>query len=434
MPDTITVTKEIPIIADYDVVICGGGPSGFIAAIAAARGGARTALIERYGFLGGMATAGLVAPISEFNFHGRRVIGGIPREFVEGLQKIGGAIEENPKGNISFDPEKYKIAAQRMVLESGVSLYLHSYLSGCIKSGESTTHVLIENKNGAEAIGGKYLIDCTGDADLAYRAGVPMQPVNGPLQPASLCFMLGGVDTKALPLAHHRLEGVNSHDAEIRRLLSEMSARTEIPVFGGPWYCSVVSEGLLLVNMTRAKADMTDNRQATRIECLLRENVHRFVELFRENIPAFRDAFLVSTAAQVGVRETRRIKGAHILSGEEYLGAINFSDSVARGCHSVDIHDSTTNGQRIERLNNAGFVPYRSLFAPGFSNLLVAGRAFSADEVASASVRVQASCMGLGQAAGAAAALCFSGGAKVSDVDIRKLREILIGYGAVLED
>ena len=129
--DFITQTKEVPVVGSYDVVVCGGGPAGLIAAIAAARGGARTALVERYGFLGGMATAGLVAPISVFNYNGRRIVGGIPWEFVERLSEIGGAEEEKPLGNITFSPEKYKLVAQRMLLEAGVTLYFHSYLTGC---------------------------------------------------------------------------------------------------------------------------------------------------------------------------------------------------------------------------------------------------------------------------------------------------------------
>ena len=124
--DFITQTKEVPVVGSYDVVVCGGGPAGLIAAIAAARGGARTALVERYGFLGGMATAGLVAPISVFNYNGRRIVGGIPWEFVERLSEIGGAEEEKPLGNITFSPEKYKLVAQRMLLEAGVTLYFHS--------------------------------------------------------------------------------------------------------------------------------------------------------------------------------------------------------------------------------------------------------------------------------------------------------------------
>lgn len=428
----ITQTTEIPVVAQYDVVVCGGGPAGFIAAIAAARGGARTALIERYGFLGGAATAGLVAPISVFNYNGRRIIDGLPWEFVERLIEIDGAREEKPLGNITFSPEKYKLIAQRMVLEAGVSLYLHSYLSGCKKVGNRLTHVMIENKNGTEAIAAEYFIDCTGDADLAFQSGVPMQTMHSALQPATLIFMLGGVDIDSLPMIRHSQQGVNYHDLDMKTILEEVGKKEKLPMYGGPWYCGVLDNGLVLINMTRTHANMADNREATHAECLLREDVNTFVTILKQHIPAFKNAFLAATAPQAGVRETRRIKGVYTLSGEEYIDARNFPDAIARGCHPVDIHASGSSNQRCEFLKDAAFIPYRCLIAPDFPNLLVGGRAFSADGVSSASVRVQASVMGLGQAAGVAAALCKQSGVDVSMVDTDKVREVLISYGANL--
>ena len=430
--DFITQTKEVPVVGAYDVAVCGGGPAGVIAAIAAARGGARTALVERYGFLGGMATAGLVAPISVFNYNGRRIIDGIPWEFVERLAEVGGAEEEKPLGNITFSPEKYKLIAQRMLLEAGVTLYFHSYLTGCRTEEGRITHIVVENKNGAEAIAARYFIDATGDADLAMRAGVPMQPAGGTLQPASLIFMLGGVDTDALLMLSHSQQGVNYHDLAIRETLERLRETQDVPLFGGPWYCGVLAKGVVLLNMTRTQVDMTDNREATAAECLLREHVQVFTELLRRHVPAFRNAALLATATQTGVRETRRIKGYHTLTGEEYLHAVDFPDAISRGCHPVDIHAASSTQQRCEFLKEAAFIPYRTLIAPDFPNLLVAGRSFSADAVASASVRVQASVMGLGQAAGAAAAQCVRTGTDVAEVDIEQLRKTLIEYGANL--
>lgn len=430
--EQITQTKEVPVIAQYDVVVCGGGPSGFIAAIAAARSGAKTALVERFGFLGGAATASLVAPISVFNYNGRRIIDGIPWEFIERLIEIEGAREEKPLGNITFSPEKYKLIAQRMVLEAGVSLYQNSYLSGCQKENNKLTHIFIENKNGTEAIAAHYFIDCTGDGDLAFHAGVPMQTMPAALQPATLIFMMGGVDTNALPMIRHSQQGVNYHDLNMKNILEEVAKQEKLPMYGGPWYCGVLDNGLVLLNMTRTQANMADNRQATHADCLLREDVFTFVRILKEHVPAFKDAYLVNTAPQTGVRETRRILGVHTLTGEEYLEGKNFPDAISRGCHPVDIHAAGSNNQRCEFLKDAAFVPYRSLIAPDFPNLLVGGRAFSADGVSSASVRVQASVMGLGQAAGVAAALCNQSGVEVSNVDIDQLREVLIRFGANL--
>ena len=436
--EKIKQEREIPVVGKYDVVVCGGGPGGIMAAIAAARGGAKTCLIERYGFLGGMATAGLVAPISVFNYNGRRIINGLPWEFVERLEQIGGAREEKPLGNITFSSEKYKLVAQRMLKEAGVDIYFHSYITGVgiDKNAGSNRieYVIIDNKNGAEAVAGKYFIDATGDSDLAAMAGVPMQPVKGQLQPASLIFMLSGVDTDALPMIRHSQQGVNYHDLMIRDLFTKLreEGTEDVPMFGGPWYCGILADGIVLVNMTRHFADMTDNRVAGEMECLLRENAHRYTELLRKYIPAFKNAELIATAPMTGIRETRRIKGAHTLTGEEYLEAIDFEDSVARGCHPVDIHSANSTNQRCQFMKDAGFVPYRSLYATEYPNMLVAGRNFSADEVASASVRVQASVMGLGQAAGTAAAMCVEGNTDVNGIDTDELRRRLVNMGANL--
>lgn len=437
--ESIKQERDIRVVGNYDVVVCGGGPGGIMAALAAARGGARTCLIERYGFLGGMATAGLVAPISVFNYNGRRIIDGLPWEFVERLTEIGGAREEKPLGNITFSPEKYKLIAQRMLKEAEVDIYFHSYITGIgtLKNDgpeKKIEYVIIDNKNGAEAIKGKYFIDATGDSDLASMAGVPMQPAKGELQPASLIFMLSGVDTDALPMIRHSQQGVNYHDLTIRDLFTKLreEGTEDVPMFGGPWYCGILADGIVLVNMTRHFADMTDNRVAGEMECLLRENAHKYTELLRKYIPAFKNAELIATAPMTGIRETRRILGAHTLTGEEYLEAIDFPDSVARGCHPVDIHSSNSTNQRCQFMKDAGYVPYRSLYATSYPNLLVAGRNFSADEVASASIRVQASVMGLGQAAGTAAAMASKKGIGVDKVNTDELRKRLKEIGANL--
>ena len=165
--DGTNVRQFAPLAGKYDVVVIGGGPAGFIAAISAARQGARTALVEKYGFLGGMATAGYVAPISVFAKDNELVIGGIPWEFVKRLESMGGAFIEWPKANIDFDIELYKLCCQRMVLEAGVELYMHSSLVGCEMDGKTVSSIIIENKNGLETLEAGRYIDCTGDADLA---------------------------------------------------------------------------------------------------------------------------------------------------------------------------------------------------------------------------------------------------------------------------
>lgn len=406
----------------YDVVVCGGGPAGFIAAIASARNGARTALVEQYGFLGGMATAGLVAPLSVFTYNGEKVIGGIPWEFCERLEQMGGGLMEKPLGNYAFEPELYKLCCQRMVLEAGVELYLHSYLSGCSCKDGHIGSIEIISKSGRETLCGKVFIDCTGDADLAYYAGVPMQPEDGkPLQPMSTYFVLSGVDTSSPRIhqaMHHNRQGVNCHCESIREELLAHREEWGIPEFGGPWFCTTLQPGVVTVNMTRTAADATRREDLTRAECELREQVFKMASVLKEHFPEFKDSFVSAVAVQAGVRETRRIRGAHTVSADEYVNAFHYPDSICRSAHPIDIHVARGASQNVTFLKVPAYVPYRALYADGFHNLLVAGRCISADKTAFASLRVQATCMGTGQAAGVAAALAAAAGVPVSDKDL----------------
>ena len=434
---SISVTKQVPVVGSYDVVVVGGGPAGVFAAIAAAREGVKVAIVEQYGFLGGMATAGLVMPLSVFTYQNKQVIGGIPWEFIARLEAMGGGYVERPLGNVAFDPELYKLCMQRMVIEAGIDMYMHSYLSGCVmgESG-SVAAVVFENKNGTEALEAKVFVDCTGDADLATMAGVPMQEQNGePLQPLSTYFVLAGVDTSS-PLVfeamHHNKQGENCHCLPIREYLLAHAEQLGIPEFGGPWFCTTLHEGCVAVNMTRTSGDACDNRDYTAAECRLREDVYRMADILRKNFKEFEHCYVSAVATQAGIRETRRIKGVHTMTAEEYISGYRYEDSISRGAHPIDIHATKGNKQSIHFLEQAAYVPYRAMVAEDYPNLLVAGRAISADRKAFASMRVQASCMGTGQAAGVAAAMCAAAGCDVLSVDTEVLIAKLKQLGAAL--
>ncbi len=436
IPTKIRIDREAPVVGNYDVVVCGGGPAGFIAAVAAAREGAKTAIIEQYGFFGGMATAGFVNPISVFSYNGKQVTGGLPWEFVNQLKNVGGAEIESPLANVAFEPEHYKLVAQRMVLDAGVDIYMHSFISGCIREGERVTHVFIDNKNGTEVLGAKVFIDATGDADLAYKAGVPMlEPEGRPLQPLSSYFIMGGVnlDTPMMQEAvHHNRQGVNCHCLPVREKLLARKEELNIPEFGGPWFCPTMRPGVITVNITRTSGNACNNREFSRAECRLREDAFKMAAILRDNVDEFRDSYLLAVSTQAGVRETRRIKGVHILSGDEYMNAVHFPDSVARGAHPIDIHVANGEKQNIQFLKQAAYIPYRSMIADGFPNLIVAGRCISADKTAFASIRVQSSCMDMGQAAGVAAAQCAALGVDVQNADIDKLTSRLREIGSCI--
>ena len=431
MKSSVLITKNAPIVGEYDVVVCGGGPAGFIAAIAAARNGARTALVERYGFLGGMATMGYVNPVSVFTYNDSQVVGGIPWEFVQKLENMGGGFIEKPLGNVAFEQEHYKLLAQRMTLESGVDLYMHSYLSGCVMDGSRIAQIVIENKNGTEALSSKVFIDCTGDGDLAALAAVEMQPDEGaPLQPLSSYFILGGVDLDTPMMQEairHNKQGENCHCLPVREKLLDRKEELGIPEFGGPWFCRTGQDGVVTVNMTRTAGNAIDNRDFVRAECVLREDAFRMAALLKDNFDEFKDSYLIAVSVQGGIRETRRIKGVHTITADEYVTAYHYHDSIARGAHPIDIHVASGPAQNITFLKTPAYVPYRALIAPTHSNLIVAGRCLSADKKAFASLRVQASCMDMGQAAGTAAAMAAGSGLPVQEVNtellVAKLRE-----------
>lgn len=432
MTASIRFEQSLPVRICYDIVVCGGGPAGYVAAIASARLGARTALVEQLGFLGGLATAGLVAPVSEFNKNGRRIIGGIPWEIMERLAAMGGADLTYPIGNVPYDPETYKLVIQQAVIEAGVDIYLDTALTGCAMKDDRITHVCVSGKLGAFALGGKVFIDCTGDALLCRHAGVPFQPVpeDADCQPATLCFRLGGVDTDHLEKIHLREANTRYFNSRVKEILG--ACGEDVPNFGGPWFCWAMRDGVVNVNMTRAQVSLTDPLAAAQMSCQLRIDAHRFTVLLRKYVPEFANCWLMETAALAGWRESFRIRGAHVLSGGELLSSERFDDTIAASAHPVDIHLAGSSGQKVTFLDREGFIPYRALYAQDFPNLLAAGRCISADRAAFASVRVQAPCMATGQAAGTAAALCCQSGKSVSEIPIPALLDTLRANGAIV--
>ena len=420
---TFRYEKDIPVAGHYDVVICGGGPAGIGAAVAAAERGAKTLLVERFGFLGGMATAGYVAPMSEFSCHGVRVTGGLPWRFFTELEAAGGALLEEPRGNVAFDPEKYKLVARRMVARSGCECLMNTCLADCVMAGDIIRGVVVVNKSGMSLIEGDYFIDATGDADLAHFAKVPMQQQTRDRQPGTLCFCLAGVDTSTERMKIVHQNGKFNKAGFVREILLSLRERgVDVPLFGGPWFCTTLHNGCVTVNITRAAMDATDSSDYQRAETRMREDAFKLVELLKSHVPEFANCFISSTATVAGIRESRRIKGLHTMTGEEYLRAVHYPDAVARACHPVDIHLPGNEGQLVTFPEEAGYIPYRSMIAANRPNLIVAGRCISADAEAFAAIRVQAPCMELGQAAGIAAALCLQAGKlPVQQLDHEKL-------------
>lgn len=434
---TVSITKKVPVVGKYDVIVCGAGSAGWIAAVTAARLGCKTALVERFGFFGGTATAGLVVPISGFFLNGHQVVGGIPFEFVKRMETAGSAIFEMPRGRISYDPEVYKLISQQMILEAGVDVYSNSYLSDCVTVNGRVTTVVIENKNGSEALAADCFIDATGDGDLCRMAGVDFLPSDrSALQPMSLCFVIDGVDISTELLKnciHHNGKTGPSCNRVIRDCLSEAYEAGDIPQFGGPWFVTTVNGDALAVNVTRVGADACDNRSLRDAEFKLREDMFIIFEKLKNTYSEFKNGKIVSSAFQAGVRETNHIAGYYTLTGEDILQGAMFNDSIALCAHPIDIHSTRDAKQKLKRLNIPGQIPYRSMISPKSDNIICAGRCISADRVAYATVRVQATAMALGQAAGVAARVACNRDICVPDVPNEELLNSLHAVGGITE-
>lgn len=426
--------KKIPVLREADVVVAGGGPAGLMAAVACARNKARTVLVERYGFLGGMATAGLVGPFSGFAIGGERIVGGIPWEFVSRIEEKKGALVIQGTESVAFDPEVVKIVAQRMLEEEKCDILLHSLVVGAVKENREIKSVIVENKSGRQAILGKVIIDATGDADIAHFCNAEYEK-SSEFQPMSLCFRMGSVDTENLSdlfLGADRKRSPKGVNLQVREKMVEAYRKGELPLFGGPWilYGSTVREGEVSLNVTRVPGDATDAFEITRAELKAREDMHSIAEFLKENFAAFRSSFIIDSATQIGVRETRRIIGEYILTAEDILNCVNFPDSIARGCHSIDIHSPESEDQKLVRLKNWYLIPYRCMIPKKVENLIVTGRVISATREAFASVRVQGTCMALGQAAGTAAALCLRQKTTPRGLNVKLLQDKLKCQGA----
>ncbi len=419
---------------EYDVVVCGGGPSGIMAAAAAAQNGAKTALIERYAFMGGLSTAGLVAPISEFRKNDKQIIGGLPWLFVEKLAEMDGADLSYPNGNTPFDSEVYKLCAQRFLSERGVTVFLNTTLIGCETEKQKIVAVRCQHFTGEFILKAKSFVDATGDAMLCFYAGVPfLQQEIEKVQPASLCLKLGNVDTEHLEKTRFREHNTKYSNQRVREMFEKVKEKGEdVPQFGGPWFHIDVREGVVYVNMTRSAVNLENPIKCSEMECILRENAFRLVQLLKENIEEFKNCYIISTGTQAGYRETRRVQGKYVLTGEDILQKVYFKDTIAKSAHPIDIHCAQGTKQNVAFLQEAGCIPFRSLYTEEFSNLLVAGRCISADKSAFASVRVQAPVMAMGQAAGTAAALCVRKDLNVGALPFEDLKAVLLEQGAIL--
>ncbi len=430
-------SKQIPMIAEPDVLVCGAGLAGIGAAVAAARTGAHTMVVERNGFAGGFFTAIVGSAFDGFADErtGTPVVGGLVFEMLERMGVIqpgqGPQLRYNVNGDLSFvemhperviprcDPERFKRAADAILLAAGIRILYHTQVADAIVRDGRIEAVIASNKAGLIAIRPRIVIDCTGDGDVVAWAGAPNEKAES-LQPMSLHFRIAYLEP--------------SFDLRRRcaAVLQAAHARGALGLYGGP-YPATFSGRDVYFNATRTPGDNTNPEDWTRAEVQGRRDAWTMFELWQHELPEFANAYFMTSGPVAGARESRRIVGDYVLTGDDVRQGRRHDDVIVLGAWRLDRHPADQPGYHPIPWTPPYDIPYRTLLPRGVDNLLVAGRCHSATSEALASSRVTATAMGMGQAAGTAAAMAVAAGCTPHGVDVSSLQARLRADGAILE-
>lgn len=455
--ETTLFSRQVP-VEKTEVLVIGAGPAGLASAIASARRGAKTTLVENSGSLGGMATIGLIGPfMSCYSVDGEdQIVKGIFDEVVRKMEERGGAIHPSHIPAASpyssfilrghdhvtpFEPNVLKMVAFEMCEEAEVKLKLHTrFLDTTTTSSNGEFQIkeaVVANKSGIQAIRAERFIDCTGDGDVAASSGVPMgkgREKDKKMQPCSLFFRIGNVDSQKLITFVRKNFAVGERFSQklIKKARKEMNY--SVPKNWAGLYQTVKSD-VWGVNHTRIQdVDGTNSDDLTRAHIEGLRQVFEALEFLRRYVPGCENVELNAVAEQIGVRETRRIRGEYVLTVDDVLSCTPFDDCVVAYGYPVDIHPPT-GSLGVEFTLPQGHhyeVPYRCLLPLKVENLLVAGRCVSATHEALGAIRVMPCCFGMGEAAGAAAALSLKEKVLPKKLDYKLLQKSLVEKGAYI--
>ena len=425
-------SKTLPTLWTADVIVVGSGSAGATAAIAAARAGADTVLVERFGYMGGTSTQvldtfyGFYTPGSV----AYKVVGGIPDDVVARLKERNAAFERpNSYGagtGITYDPMLLRLVWERLALEAGVRLLYHSFCTDVVKEGNRITGIIVDGKRGLMKLTASIIIDCTGDADVCHQAGTPYERA-GEIDP-------GQTLTTTFRMIHVDIPRAKAFGKEAMWQKMDEAAQTgeyDLPRKEGSWHITT-QEGVIHTIMTRvADVDATDPVALTAAEIEGRRQVFEYVRFLQNYVPGYENALLSWFSEPIGVRETRRVYGRYRLTREDCLSARKFEDAIgACGAPIEDHHASSDTKWEYLPDGMTYDIPYRALIPQDVGGLLVAGRCFSATHDAHASCRSMGQTMTMGQAAGTAAALAVQAEVLPHEVNVSALQDRLRQMGA----
>ncbi len=472
-------------LQEHDVLVVGGGTAGALAAIASARNGADTLLVEHYGFLGGTMTAGLMNSSGGYHtLDGEFVIKGLAEELADEVTRQGGGVGIRMRSNLVFsrgpavagtgyshfwyDPEVVKKVLQEMTLASGVKLLLHTMAVDTIVDNGTVRGIVVENKSGKGLVLARVVIDATGDGDVAARAGAtwetagvaeywlrrakeenPTEERRRALVPAALMFSVAGIDEEALRcyVRDNQSRFKSKWDGPRVGLALEETGHWDEAVMNGelfpeadPAHCAFFTwptqRGVATFNATRVMfVDGTNVDDLTSAEVKARNQAWILLNFCKKYIPGFERAFMMATGTQTEPRETRRVIGDYVVTEDDILDGRKFDDVVAKGATNLDIHSPLPEGgeDHLDVKDGGTFdIPYRALLPKGFEGILVVGRCMSGTALANTSLRYVTVCMSTGQAAGTAAALAAKAHVRLRDLDITSLQATLRRQGQVL--
>ncbi len=414
-----------------DLIVAGGGPAGVAAAVAAARLGVQVTLVERYGFLGGMATAGFVFPFMTHFAGDRPIIGGIWGEMLDRLAAYPHGFKASTHFGLRhfcFDVEGLKQTWLQMCLDAGVRLQLHTLISDAMTDGDTVTGIVTHSKSGREEMTARLVIDATGDGDVAARAGAAYElgrPADGLMQPMSLHFRLAGVEMARMP-SREEINALYARD--------KSAGLIHNPRENLLWFDTTYPDQVHFNTTRIVKVDGTNRDDLTAAEIEGRRQMHELVGWIVATIPGFERAYLLMSGTQVGVRETRRVIGEYVVTEAELLAETKFPDAIACSAYPVDIHNPAGTGTVMKHLPFGAYytIPYRALVPQRLEGLLVAGRPISTTHEAHSATRIQAVANATGQAAGTAAYLALQHGVAFRKVDTEELRAGLRAQGAIV--